>query len=69
MYCKPQMDLSDETVTTALKEGDVLYGHLWKVDSITTCDGALEDVWCVEEPVTHSFYFSWWNCNRKLLSH
>lgn len=47
--------LSDETVTTALKEGDVLYGHLWKVDSITTCDGALEDVWCVEEPVTHSF--------------
>lgn len=47
--------LSDETVTTALKEGDVLYGHLWKVDSITECDGALEDVWCVEEPVTHSF--------------
>ena len=47
--------LSDETVTTALKEGGVLYGHLWKVDSITTCDGALEDVWCVEEPVTHSF--------------
>lgn len=47
--------LSDETVTTALKEGDVLYGHLWKVDSITTCDGVLEDVWCVEEPVTHSF--------------
>ena len=47
--------LSDETVTTALKEGDVLYGHLWKVDSITTCDGALEDVWCVEEHVTHSF--------------
>lgn len=47
--------LSDETVTTALKEGDVLYGHLWKVDSITTRDGALEDVWCVEEPVTHSF--------------
>ena len=47
--------LSDETVTTALKEGDVLYGHLWKVDSITACDGALEDVWCVEEPVTHSF--------------
>lgn len=47
--------LSDETVTTALKEGDVLYGHLWKVDSIITCDGALEDVWCVEEPVTHSF--------------
>lgn len=47
--------LSDETVTTALKEGDVLYGHLWKVNSITTCDGALEDVWCVEEPVTHSF--------------
>lgn len=47
--------LSDETVTTALKEGDALYGHLWKVDSITTCDGALEDVWCVEEPVTHSF--------------
>lgn len=47
--------LSDETVTTALKEGDVLYGHLWKVDSITTCDGAFEDVWCVEEPVTHSF--------------
>lgn len=47
--------LSDETVTTALKEGDVLYGHLWKVDSITTCDEALEDVWCVEEPVTHSF--------------
>lgn len=47
--------LSDETVTTALKEGDVLYGHLWKVDSITTCDGALEDVWCVEEPVTYSF--------------
>lgn len=47
--------LSDETVTTALKEGDVLYGHLWKVDSITTCDGALEDVWCVGEPVTHSF--------------
>ena len=47
--------LSDETVTTALKEGDVLYGHLWKVDSITECDGVLEDVWCVEEPVTHSF--------------
>lgn len=47
--------LSDETVTTALKEGDVLYGHLWKVDSITACDEALEDVWCVEEPVTHSF--------------
>lgn len=47
--------LSNETITTALKEGDVLYGHLWKVDSITTCDGALEDVWCVEEPVTHSF--------------
>lgn len=47
--------LSDETVTTALKEGDALYGHLWKVDSITTCDGAFEDVWCVEEPVTHSF--------------
>lgn len=47
--------LSDETVTTALKEGDVLYGHLWKVDSITECDGALEEVWCVEEPVTHSF--------------
>lgn len=47
--------LSDETVTTALKESDVLYGHLWKVDSITTCDGVLEDVWCVEEPVTHSF--------------
>lgn len=47
--------LSDETVTTALKEGDMLYGHLWKVDSITECDGALEDVWCVEEPVTHSF--------------
>ena len=47
--------LSDETVTTALKEGDVLYGHLWKVDSITECDGAPEDVWCVEEPVTHSF--------------
>lgn len=47
--------LSDETVTTALKEGDVLYGHLWKVDSITECGGALEDVWCVEEPVTHSF--------------
>lgn len=47
--------LSDETVTTALKEGDVLYGHLWKVDSITACDGALKDVWCVEEPVTHSF--------------
>lgn len=47
--------LSDETITTALKEGDVLYGHLWKVDSITTCDGVLEDVWCVEEPVTHSF--------------
>ena len=47
--------LSDETVTTALREGDVLYGHLWKVDSITECDGALEDVWCVEEPVTHSF--------------
>ena len=47
--------LSDETVTTALKEGDVLYGNLWKVDSITACDGALEDVWCVEEPITHSF--------------
>lgn len=47
--------LSDETITIALKEGDVLYGHLWKVDSITTCDGVLEDVWCVEEPVTHSF--------------
>lgn len=47
--------LSDETVTTALKEGDVLYGNLWKVDSITACDGTLEDVWCVEEPVTHSF--------------
>lgn len=47
--------LSDETITTALKEGDVLYGHLWKVDSITTYDGVLEDVWCVEEPVTHSF--------------
>lgn len=47
--------LSDETVTTALKEGDVLYGNLWKVDSITACDGTLEDVWCVEEPITHSF--------------
>ena len=47
--------LSDETVTTALKESDVLYGNLWKVDSITACDGALEDVWCVEEPITHSF--------------
>lgn len=47
--------LSDETVTTALKEGDVLYGNLWKVDSITACDRALEDVWCVEEPITHSF--------------
>ena len=47
--------LSDETVTTALKEGDVLYGNLWTVDSITACDETLEDVWCVEEPVTHSF--------------
>lgn len=51
--------LEDKKVTTALKVGDVLfsnsYSHYekWKVEKIEF--KGIEKVYCVEEPITHSF--------------
>lgn len=46
--------LEDSTVTTALKEGDKLYGPGdWIVRNISPALPA--EAWCVEEPITHSF--------------
>lgn len=43
-------------VTTHLKVGDVLYHRKWTVFDISEFqNGELQDAWCVEEPVTHSF--------------
>ena len=47
--------LKDESVTTSLKAGDELYPNgNWFVDRIII-GTELKDVWCVEEPATHSF--------------
>ena len=60
-YCTPnhRWVLEDNSVTVELKEGDVLYKpreskDRWEVIKIIPL-GREELVWCVEEPVTHTF--------------
>ena len=60
IYCTPnhRWILQDGRVVTTLHEGDLTYagacGISYEVKEIQESDRE-EDVWCVEEPITHSF--------------
>ena len=65
VWCTPnhRWILQNGEVTTSLKTRDVLYSnipYLWTVESIEreVYPTKAEEVWCVEEPVTHSFTLS-----------